>query len=78
MTFGIKTFGIATFGIATFGIATFGIMTFGIMKFGITKFGITTLSRMGLFATLSINDTQYNSIMLSEVMLWVMFNLLLC
>ncbi len=36
-----------------------GAMTFGITTFGITTFGIKTFSRMGLFATLSINDIQH-------------------
>jgi hypothetical protein len=36
-----------------------GAMTFRIMKLSITTFSIMTLNIKGLFATLSVNDTQH-------------------
>ncbi len=41
----------------TLSIITFGITTLSIMTFSIMTFSIMTLSIIGLFATLSINDT---------------------
>ena len=46
-----------------------------------TIMGATTLSIMGLFATLSVNDTQHNNmsaVRLSVVTLSVAFHLFLC
>ncbi len=48
---------------------------------GTTTFSIMTLSKKGLFVTLSINDTQHNTryaIMLIVIMLSVMIYVLLC
>jgi hypothetical protein len=47
--------------------------------FSITKLNITTLSIMGLFATLCINDIQHNAfsvILLSAVMMSVVITLM--
>jgi hypothetical protein len=60
-------------------------MTVSLTTFSIKIFRITTLSVMGVFATLCINDTLINdihhnntAIMLSVVMLSVALHLLLC
>jgi hypothetical protein len=45
-------------------------------EFGATTFSITTLSLMGLFATLSINDIQHNAF--SVIMLSAQISLMLC
>ncbi len=39
-----------------------GATTFSIMTSGITTLSMKTLSIMGLFATLSINDIRHNAI----------------
>ncbi len=51
-----------TVGKNMFGATTLSIMTLSTTALSITSLSITALNIMGLFATLSINDTQHNSI----------------
>ncbi len=64
MTLSITTFSLMTLSIKTFSLMTLSITTFSLMTLSITTFSLMTLSIMsimGLFATLSINETQQNN-----------------
>ncbi len=62
-------------GATTFSIKTFIIATFIITTFSITTFSITTFSIMGLFVTVSINNSKLT--VSGAVMLRVVF-IMLC
>ncbi len=67
-----------TLSIATFSIMTLSITTFSIMTLSIATFSIMTLNIMGLFVTLSINDTQHiNSLYSVSVSVIVMLSVIM-
>ncbi len=59
---------ITTFSIMTLSMMKFGIMTFNTMTFNTMTYSTMTHSIKPNFATLSINDTQYNNLPLCRML----------